>query len=339
MAGTTGAAATDDDHVIELADADGTAIAYLVWRPKRPGGTIILSVVPFVAVALVAFALLIVFIMRHMRRTAAAIAAGERQLRHLAMHDPVCGLPNRIYFSERLERAIAEVRNGGPTAAVFYIDLDNFKDVNDTLGHHIGDELILNVTRRLSQIMRDDDLVARLGGDEFAIIMTCASDSYSLQAVAERILAAICAPFVVSGHGINIGASIGIAVIDSCTQDARDILRYADMAPIAPRTRAATAPASTTRRWTPTCRIANCSKARSARRSKTGSCTSSISRSSIRAATGCSAWKHWRAGSTRYKAKSRRRALFRSPNIRASLSSLANTSCAAPASTAAIGRA
>jgi predicted signal transduction protein with EAL and GGDEF domain len=77
--------------------------------------------------------------------------------------------------------------------------------------------------------MRDDDLVARLGGDEFAIIMTCAADSYSLQAVAERILAAICTPFVVSGHGINIGASIGIAVIDS-TQDARDILRYADMA-------------------------------------------------------------------------------------------------------------
>ncbi|HET8920187.1 MAG TPA: EAL domain-containing protein [Xanthobacteraceae bacterium] len=230
MAGATDAAAADDDHVIELADTDGTAIARLVWRPKRPGGAVIMSVVPFVAVVFVAFALLIIFIMRHMQRTAAAIAAGERQLRHLALHDPVCGLPNRIYFSERLERAIVEVRNGGPTAAVFYIDLDHFKDVNDTLGHHIGDELILNVTRRLSQIMRDDDLVARLGGDEFAIIMTCASDSYSLQAIADRILTAICAPFIVSGHGINIGASIGIAVIDSCTQDARDILRYADMA-------------------------------------------------------------------------------------------------------------
>ena len=188
----------------------------------------IVSFVPFVAEALVAFALLIVIIMRHMRRTAAAIADGERQLRHLALHDPVCGLPNRIYFSERLERAIAEVRNGGPTAAVFYIDLDHFKDVNDTLGHHIGDELILNVTRRLSEIIRSDDLVARLGGDEFAIIMICAADNYSLQAVAERILAANCTPFVVSGHSINIGASIGIAVIDSRTRNA--FLRYADMA-------------------------------------------------------------------------------------------------------------
>ena len=196
--------------------------------PKGPGGAVIVSFVPFVAEALVAFALLIVIIMRHMRRTAAVIADGERQLRHLALHDPVCGLPNRIYFSERLERAIAEVRNGGPTAAVFYIDLDHFKDVNDTLGHHIGDELILNVTRRLSEIIRGDDLVARLGGDEFAIIMICAADNYSLQAVAERILAANCTPFVVSGHSINIGASIGIAVIDSRTRNA--FLRYADMA-------------------------------------------------------------------------------------------------------------
>jgi diguanylate cyclase (GGDEF)-like protein len=90
------------------------------------------------------------------------------------------------------------VRDGGPTAAVFYIDLDHFKDINDTLGHHIGDELILNVTQRLSEIMRDDDLVARLGGDEFAIIMTCASDSYSLQAIAERILSAVCSAATVS---------------------------------------------------------------------------------------------------------------------------------------------
>ena len=83
-----------------------------------------------------------------MRRTAAAIAVSERQLRELALRDPLCGLPNRIYFAERLERAIAEVHDGGPTAAVFYIDLDHFKDVNDTLGHHIGDELIINITER-----------------------------------------------------------------------------------------------------------------------------------------------------------------------------------------------
>ncbi len=122
------------------------------------------------------------------------------------------------------------MRGGGPSAAVFYIDLDHFKDVNDTLGHHIGDELILNVTQRLSRILRGNDLVARLGGDEFAIITTCASDSYSLQAIAGRIITAVCAPYSISGHNIIIGASIGIAVIDRPARDAADILRYADMA-------------------------------------------------------------------------------------------------------------
>ena len=223
-------AQTGDDRAIELADAQGDIITRLAWKPTRPGAAIVASVLPFIAVALAGFALLVGLVMRYMRRTAAAIVTGERQLRHLAWHDPVSGLPNRIYFGERLEQAIGEVRSDGTSAAVFYIDLDHFKDVNDTLGHHIGDELILNVTQRLSRIMRGDDLVARLGGDEFAIITACASDSYSLQAIAGRIIAAVCAPYQISGHNIIIGASIGIAMIDRRAGDAADILRYADMA-------------------------------------------------------------------------------------------------------------
>ena len=213
-----------------IADAQGGAIARLAWKPTRPGGQIAGSALPFIAIAIAGFALLGGLVIRHTRRTAHAIAAGETQLRHLALHDPVCGLPNRIYFGERLETVIGEVRRGGPSAAVFYIDLDHFKDVNDTLGHHIGDELILNVTQRLSRVMRGEDLVARLGGDEFAIITSCASDSYSLQAIAGRIISAVSAPYAISGHNIIIGSSIGIAVIDRRAGDAADILRYADMA-------------------------------------------------------------------------------------------------------------
>ncbi|MGA8494405.1 MAG: bifunctional diguanylate cyclase/phosphodiesterase [Xanthobacteraceae bacterium] len=220
----------DGEHAIEFADAQGNTIARLAWQPTRPGGKILGSVLPFIAVALGGFILLVGLVLRYMRRSAEEIRAGESQLRHLALHDPVCGLPNRIYFGERLETVINDVRAGGETAAVFYIDLDHFKDVNDTLGHHIGDELILNVTQRLSHIMRGEDLVARLGGDEFAIITHCASDSYSLQAIAGRIIAAVCAPYMISGHNIIIGASIGIAVIDRRARDAADILRYADMA-------------------------------------------------------------------------------------------------------------
>jgi diguanylate cyclase len=219
-----------DERPTELDDTQGNAIARFAWKPTKPGGEIVASVVPFIVVAFAGFAVLVCLVMRYMRRSAETIAAGQSQLRHLAMHDPVCGLPNRIFFSERLEAEIERVRAGSAPAAVFYIDLDHFKDVNDTLGHHIGDELILNVTQRLSRIMRGDDLVARLGGDEFAIITACSSDSYSLQTIAGRIISSLCAPYSIHGHNIIIGASIGIAVIDRRARDAADILRYADMA-------------------------------------------------------------------------------------------------------------
>ena len=223
-------AGTGEMPVIAITDPQGSAVARFAWKPTRLGGQIVGRVLPFMLVALAGFAALIGLVLYQMRRTAEKITAGETQLRHLALHDPVCGLPNCIYFGERLESMIDVVRRGGPLAAVFFIDLDHFKDVNDTLGHHVGDELILNVTRRLSAVMRETDLVARLGGDEFAIITNCGSDSYSLQAIAGRILAAVCAPYSISGHNIVIGASIGIAVIDRRAKDAGDILRYADMA-------------------------------------------------------------------------------------------------------------
>jgi diguanylate cyclase (GGDEF)-like protein len=225
-----GPARAGRDQSTELTDLDGDQIASFAWKPTTPGRQILTSIAPFIAIALAGFALLVGQVMRYMRRTAEAISAGESRLRHLAMHDPVCGLPNRIFFGERLETAIEEVRAGGPTAAVFYIDLDHFKDVNDTLGHPIGDALILNVTRRLSHVMRGNDLVARLGGDEFAIITTCESDASSLQTIAGRIITAVCAPYSINSHNIIIGASIGIAVIDARARDAADILRYADMA-------------------------------------------------------------------------------------------------------------
>jgi diguanylate cyclase len=218
-----------DPQSATIGDGQSGPIARLSWTPTGTGGVnawlALLS-----ALTLGGLALLVALVIRHMRGTAEKIAAGESQLLHLALHDPVCGLPNRIYFSRRLEEVIDEVRRGGHSAAVFYIDLDHFKDVNDTLGHQIGDELILSVTQRLSRIMREGDLVARLGGDEFAIITICPSDSYSLQALAGRIIAAVCAPYSIDGHAIVIGASIGIAVIDRRAGDAGDILRYADMA-------------------------------------------------------------------------------------------------------------
>jgi diguanylate cyclase (GGDEF)-like protein len=229
---TDKAAPTGGEYNHELKDHDGKAVIGLTWAPKRPGAEIVTSVIPFIAVAFAGFALLAALIHGYMKRTAATIAQGEQRLRYLALHDPLCGLPNRNYFSERLEAVIREVQEGAPSAAVFYIDLDHFKDVNDTLGHPVGDELIRNVTERLSGLLRPEDLVSRLGGDEFAVIITGGIDTGTLQRMADRIIAAICAPYSINGHNILIGASVGIAIIDRRSEDAAaaDVMRYADMA-------------------------------------------------------------------------------------------------------------
>jgi diguanylate cyclase (GGDEF)-like protein len=229
-----GSAVPSGDFVYPLVDETGRLIANFAWTPNQPGAEIVNNVVPFLATALAGFALLAAFVLRYMRRTAAAIVAGEKRLHHLAMHDPLSGLPNRAFFAERLEAIIQDVKLGGPSAALFYVDLDHFKEVNDTLGHHIGDELIRNVTLRLSNVLRSQgnrhaDLVARLGGDEFAVLSQL-NGNETLASVANRILAALCAPYAIGNHNIVIGASIGIALIEDKVTDAADTLRYADMA-------------------------------------------------------------------------------------------------------------
>jgi diguanylate cyclase (GGDEF)-like protein len=218
------------DVALVMTDADGETTNRFAWTPSQPGAEIVNSVWPYIAVAVAGFALLAAFVLRYMRRTAVAIAAGETRLRHLAMHDPLCGLPNRIYFSERLETVIDEVSHGGTTSAVFYIDLDHFKDVNDTLGHPVGDELIRSVTLRLSHAVRNDDLVARLGGDEFAVVSRTGGDRSQIMLTAQRIIAALCAPYAINKQNIVIGASIGIALIDKTCGGSADVMRYADMA-------------------------------------------------------------------------------------------------------------
>jgi diguanylate cyclase (GGDEF)-like protein len=196
--------------------------------PNQPGGKIVATVLPFMVIAFGGFALLTGLALRYIRRSAVKIAEGEDRLRHLALHDPLSGLPNRTAFGERLATAIA-TGHEGLVSAVLAIDLDHFKDINDTLGHHIGDGLISVVAQRLVHSLRRGDLVARLGGDEFAVIMTGLPDVETLERFADRLIAILRAPYSVSGHTLVIGASIGIAVVDH-SGDAADIMRRADVA-------------------------------------------------------------------------------------------------------------
>jgi diguanylate cyclase (GGDEF)-like protein len=213
-----------------LPDGAGAPIARFAWIPNQPGGKIVNTVLPFMAIAFGGFALLTGFALRYIRRTAMKLAEGENRLRHLALHDPLSGLPNRTAFSDRLAAVLAASGREGALAAVLAIDLDHFKDINDTLGHHIGDGLIGVVAQRLKHALRRDDLVARLGGDEFAVITTEAPDVESLERFADRVIAILRAPYSISGHTLVIGASVGIAVIESGAADAADIMRRADVA-------------------------------------------------------------------------------------------------------------
>jgi len=138
----------------------------------------------------------------------------QQQIHHMARHDALTNLPNRTLFRERLERAL-HLSKRGDQLAVFCLDLDHFKTINDSLGHPVGDGLLREVARRLSACVTDDDTVARLGGDEFAIVQFCRGcDPTVPSALASRLVESISAPYEVAGHQLVIGASVGVSPLE-----------------------------------------------------------------------------------------------------------------------------
>jgi diguanylate cyclase (GGDEF)-like protein/PAS domain S-box-containing protein len=153
----------------------------------------------------------------------------EEQIRHMARHDSLTGLPNRAAFREEMELALKRVRRGDKLA-VLCLDLDQFKNVNDTLGHLTGDKLLCAASSRLKDLIRDTDVIARLGGDEFAILLTGIEKPEHAGSLAQRIITAIKQPFDLDGHQVVVGTSVGIAVAPSDGGTTEQLLRNADMA-------------------------------------------------------------------------------------------------------------
>jgi diguanylate cyclase (GGDEF)-like protein len=131
---------------------------------------------------------------------------------HLATHDILTGLPNRALFQDRLAQALAWSRREGASLAVLYLDLDRFKAVNDTLGHAVGDRLLVGVTARLRACIRETDTLARLGGDEFAIVQVGARQLADTEMLAQRLIDSMDGAFVLDGHQVSVGASVGVAL-------------------------------------------------------------------------------------------------------------------------------
>jgi diguanylate cyclase (GGDEF)-like protein len=157
----------------------------------------------------------------------------ERQAtlsRRQALHDPLTGLANRVLLSDRTERALAGASRSGQQVGLLLLDLNRFKQVNDTLGHHYGDLLLIEVASRVSTAIRESDTVARLGGDEFGVLLPDIGSVAKATAVAQRIREMIEEPFTLDDHVLRVGASVGVSVFPLHGHDPVDLLRHADAA-------------------------------------------------------------------------------------------------------------
>lgn len=220
----------EPDLSIRIPGLNPGTSAYLTWTPNRPGDVVRAELIPFTlfgfAVAVVLFGLIAV----HVQRMAVGLAETEKRSRDLLSRDPLSGLVNRVIFGERLSNELGLVTSGGRSLSVLFIDLDRFKDVNDTYGHQAGDKLIQLVAQRLSNLVRAKDTIARFGGDEFAVIQTDLRSREDAAALARRILDALTQPFTLPQGEVVVGASIGVAIAPEDGRGGEDLMGLADAA-------------------------------------------------------------------------------------------------------------
>ncbi|WP_198302324.1 EAL domain-containing protein [Bosea sp. AS-1] len=208
---------------------DASVGTWLTWTPARPGDVMLERFLwALIAVGLLVCGI-IVFAVQRLRSAALQITLREQEIQRLAGQDELSRLPNRRSFDLTFDQALAGLARNHGGFAIFLIDLDRFKAVNDTYGHTAGDDLIRQVANRLLGIVRTGDTVARLGGDEFGVIQADASPADSA-ALGERILTTLTAPFTVMGVEVTIGCSVGIAVAPQDGTDRETLLKLADTA-------------------------------------------------------------------------------------------------------------
>ncbi|GAB3187371.1 putative bifunctional diguanylate cyclase/phosphodiesterase [Hydrogenophaga aquatica] len=154
----------------------------------------------------------------------------QRRLLHQATHDDLTGLSNRAAFQEHLQQRLAHARRDGTELALLFIDLDNFKSINDTLGHAMGDDLLRLLAQRMQATLRETDMIARLGGDEFVVLLDSAPPRHQLPVVVQKVFDAVAAPCVLGHQRLFPSASVGVAVFPGDGQDVAELMRNADVA-------------------------------------------------------------------------------------------------------------
>ncbi|MGD9000412.1 MAG: EAL domain-containing protein, partial [Granulosicoccaceae bacterium] len=157
------------------------------------------------------------------------VQSRQNALEHQALHDALTGLPNRILLQDRLQQAIDSAKRDGTSCALFITDLDRFKEINDTLGHHIGDRILRETSSRLHELLRHNDTIARLGGDEFALVLP-GTDAHDALRIAEKITTSLDKAITIENHHLYVGISVGIALYPEHGDDTQSLLQHADIA-------------------------------------------------------------------------------------------------------------
>jgi len=212
-----------------LRDSSGRAVALVQWRPQRPGAEMLRLSMPLVFIALTA---LIILAMRYQgkgRQATERLVASEARVTHLAYHDALTGLPNRLLLVERLRSALDAVRADQQGFAVLSIDLDRFSEINDSFGQQASDDLILKVCRLFADACGPGDTLARLGKDEFGILQTNATRE-SADALAMRLIQLANEPLEIAAGRVFSGCTVGVTLIEDANLDALECLRRADLA-------------------------------------------------------------------------------------------------------------
>ena len=227
---TVGEDIAKSETSIPLFARTGEVTAALTWAADLPGDQVIRGVLPVVLLGALVLAVFSVLAFVQVRRILSEMLDAEARAKHMAGLDPLTGLSNRISFMDRVRTELTRVERGLDGIAVIFVDLDKFKEVNDTLGHAAGDRLLVAVSRRLTEQLRGSDALARLGGDEFAVVQTQVKSPRDAEALARRLLEAVHEPFDLEGAEAYVGLSMGIALSPQNGASAEDLVRFADVA-------------------------------------------------------------------------------------------------------------
>lgn len=219
-----------------LTSAQGVPVSSVSWVPMRPGSQMLMVTGPLIAVAILSISLMCFIMTRRLWHSSLKLsssmrrlAASEAHAQHLARHDVLTGLPNRAWIEEHLNERLHQLPHSNGKLALLLLDLDRFKLINDTYGHHTGDDLIVEIGQRLSSLLPVQDAVGRLGGDEFVVMVSNVENEQQVAALCQQIITRLAEPMNLRGHTLWVGVSIGVALSPRHGMERLELMRKADI--------------------------------------------------------------------------------------------------------------